>query len=177
VRGLTELHGGTVEASSGGRGSGSEFVVRLPVTQAPRAQPAQPALSGGEAGCKHRMLVVDDNADGADSMKVMLQFLGNEVRVAYDGMAAIEAAASFLPEVVLLDIGLPKLNGYEVARWIRRQSWGARTVLFAISGWGQQEDKRRAEEAGFDRHLTKPIDPAELMNLLASLQPDAGRLN
>jgi len=175
VRGLTELHGGTVEARSAGRGSGSEFIVRLPVTQAPRAQPGHAALSAREHGCRYRVLVVDDNTDGADSMKLLLESLDNEVRVAYDGIAAMEAAGSFSPDVVLLDIGLPKLNGYEVARWIRRQSWGARAVLFAVSGWGQQEDKRRAEEAGFDRHLTKPIDPAELIDLLAALRSDASR--
>jgi PAS domain S-box-containing protein len=175
VRGLTELHGGTVEARSDGRGCGSEFIVRLPVTQAPRAQPGHTALSRREGGCRYRVLVVDDNTDGADSMKLLLESLDNEVRVAYDGVAAMEAAESFSPDVVLLDIGLPKLNGYEVARWIRTQSWGTRAVLFAVSGWGQQEDKRRAEEAGFDRHLTKPIDPTELMNLLAALRSNASR--
>jgi CheY-like chemotaxis protein len=120
---------------------------------------------------KHRVLVVDDNIDGADTMKAMLESIGNEVQVAYDGIVAIEAAASFLPQVVLLDIGLPKLNGYEVAQRIRKQSWGARAVLIAVSGWGQQEDKARASAAGFDHHLTKPVDLEELIDLLAAVRP------
>jgi CheY-like chemotaxis protein len=120
---------------------------------------------------QHRVLVVDDNIDGADTMKAMLESIGNEVQVAYDGIVAIEAAAPFLPQVVLLDIGLPKLNGYEVAQRIRKQSWGARAVLIAVSGWGQQEDKARASAAGFDHHLTKPVDLEELIDLLAAVRP------
>jgi len=171
VRRLTELHGGTVEARSEGSGAGSEFVVRLPTVPAPAAQHAHARTSQHEPSAKYRVLVVDDNMDGADTMKAMLEFLGNEVQVAYDGVAAIETAASFLPQVVLLDIGLPKLNGYEVAQRIRKQSWGRRAVLIAVSGWGQQEDKARASAAGFDRHLTKPVDLDELIDLLAALRP------
>jgi PAS domain S-box-containing protein len=155
VRGLTELHGGTVEARSDGRGCGSEFIVRLPVTQAPRAQPGHTALSRREGGCRYRVLVVDDNTDGADSMKLLLESLDNEVRVAYDGIAAMEAAESFSPDVVLLDIGLPKLNGYEVARWIERKAGAGPCSLQRVgAARGQSAGPRR----GFDRHLTKPID-------------------
>jgi CheY-like chemotaxis protein len=171
VRRLTELHGGTVEARSPGSGSGSEFIVRLPTVPAPAGQHAHARTSQREPLPKYRVLVVDDNIDGADTMKAMLEFLGNEVQVAYDGVAAIEAAASFLPQVVLLDIGLPKLNGYEVAQRIRTQPWGTGATLIAVSGWGQQEDKARAGAAGFDHHLTKPVDLEELIDLLAAARP------
>jgi signal transduction histidine kinase/ActR/RegA family two-component response regulator len=171
VRRLTELHGGTVEARSAGSGAGSEFIVRLPTVPAPSRQHAQDRTTQREPSVQHRVLVVDDNIDGADTMKAMLESIGNEVQVAYDGIVAIEAAASFLPQVVLLDIGLPKLNGYEVAQRIRKQSWGARAVLIAVSGWGQQEDKARASAAGFDHHLTKPVDLEELIDLLAAVRP------
>jgi CheY-like chemotaxis protein len=153
------------------RSAGSEFIVRLPTVPAPSRQHAQDRTTQREPSVQHRVLVVDDNIDGADTMKAMLESIGNEVQVAYDGIVAIEAAASFLPQVVLLDIGLPKLNGYEVAQRIRKQSWGARAVLIAVSGWGQQEDKARASAAGFDHHLTKPVDLEELIDLLAAVRP------
>jgi signal transduction histidine kinase/ActR/RegA family two-component response regulator len=173
VRGLVELHGGRVEARSGGPGRGSEFVVRLPVVDAPLPHgPQQPAEGPREdGGRKRRILVVDDNRDAADSLALMLQMMGHETRTAYDGVAAVEAAAKFRPEVVVLDIGLPKRNGYEAARQIRRQGWGEALVLIALTGWGQEEDKRRALEAGFDHHLTKPVDAADLERLLALRRP------
>ncbi len=168
VKRLVEMHGGSVEAHSEGLGQGSEFVVRLPVAVAvagegPRGGAAEEA---GVASVKRRILVVDDNRDSADSLTLLLSMLGNEVHTAYDGQEAVEAAAAFQPEVVLLDIGLPKLNGYEAARRIREQAGGPHRVLIALTGWGQEEDRRRSKEAGFDHHLTKPVDFDDLKKLL-----------
>jgi PAS domain S-box-containing protein len=173
VRGLVELHGGKIEARSGGPGKGSEFIVRLPALEVPELQESrEPAkdtqISGGR---KRRILVVDDNRDAADSLAMMLQMMDHETCTAYDGLEATRAAATFRPEVVLLDIGLPKLNGYEAARHIRREPWGTGMALIALTGWGQEEDKRRALEAGFDHHLTKPVDAAALEKLLALIKP------
>ena len=114
-----------------------------------------------------RILVVDDNEDSADTLGMMLRLKGNEIRIAHDGIEAVEVAETFRPELVLLDIGLPKLNGYDVARRIRRQSWGRDTILVALTGWGQDEDKRRAQEAGFNYHFVKPMELAALERLLA----------
>ena len=119
---------------------------------------------------RRRILVVDDNQDAANTLTMMLRTLGHEVHTAYDGLEAVQAAASFRPDVVLLDIGLPKLNGYETARHIREQPSGQKVSLVALSGWGQEEDKRRAKEAGFDYHLTKPVETAALQKLLASVE-------
>ena len=113
---------------------------------------------------------MDDNRDGADSLAMLLRIMGNDIRTAYDGQQAVEAAGEFRPDVVLLDIGLPKLNGYEACRRIREQPWGKGVVLIALTGWGQEEDRRRSHEAGFDHHLVKPVDPDALMRLLAELQ-------
>ena len=120
-----------------------------------------------EAG--RRILVVDDNRDAADSLTMMLTMMGHDIQKAYDGLEAVQAAAAFRPDVVLLDIGLPKMNGYEAARHIREQPWGRPMTLIAVTGWGQEEDRRRALEAGCDEHLTKPVDPAALEKLLAVL--------
>src|SRR5262249_11514831 len=122
---------------------------------------------------QRRILAVDDNRDAADSLTLMLRIMGHETRTAYDGLEAVQAAAIFKPEVILLDIGLPKMNGYEAARHIRQQPWGKDVVLLAITGWGQEEDKRRALEAGFDHHLTKPVEGAALERLLALMNPVA----
>jgi PAS domain S-box-containing protein len=169
VRGLVEMHGGSVEARSEGMGKGSEFVVRLPVLAAPAAtaQPPRHADTAGRAGC--RILVVDDLRDAAESLALMLTVWGHETRIAHDGPAAVEAAAAFRPAVILLDIGLPLLNGYEVARRIRAQPWGEQMVIIALTGWGQEEDRRRALEGGCNHHLTKPVDPAVLAELLATI--------
>jgi signal transduction histidine kinase len=164
VRSRGELHGGRV----GGPGRGSEFTVRLPLLVGPagRAGSAGPAGAGGpRPGC--RVLVADDNEDAAQSLAMMLSVLGHEVRTAADGVAAVELGARFRPDVALLDIEMPRLNGYEAARQIRRQPWGERVTLVAFTGWGQDEDKRRAVAAGFDHHFTKPVDPAVLQKLLA----------
>jgi CheY-like chemotaxis protein len=173
VKGLVELHGGSVEARSEGPGKGSEFAVRLPVVDGTTA-PQTPQPAGGEkatARPRRRVLVVDDCRDAADSLAMLLRLAGHEVHAAHDGREAVESAGRFRPDVALLDIGMPKLNGYEVARHIRQQPWGRQVVLVAITGWGQEEDKRRAMEAGFDEHLTKPVAPAALEKLLALIAP------
>jgi signal transduction histidine kinase len=175
VQRLVELHGGRVEARSDGIGHGSEFVVHLPVST-PRAGDGLPAeLSGGavERGGR-RILVVDDNRDSADGLALLLELGGDEVRTAYDGLAALEAAAQFRPEAVLMDIGMPALNGYDAARRIREQPWGRDVVLIALTGWGQEEDRRLSLEAGFDVHLTKPVDHRALAKLLAGRLAGAG---
>lgn len=172
VKNLVEMHGGTVEASSAGIGKGSEFVVRLPAItdfqELPRYANVTPASKASVAG--RRILVVDDNLDSAESMSLLLEISGHDVRTAHDGVAAVETASSFRPEIVLLDIGLPKLNGYEAARKIRSEDWGKSMYLMALTGWGQDKDRQRSKEAGFDCHLVKPIDPVELMKRLADVE-------
>jgi CheY-like chemotaxis protein len=116
---------------------------------------------------------VDDNRDGADSVSEMLKLMGNDIRTAYDGQQGVDMAGEYRPDVVLLDIGLPKLNGYEACRRIREQPWDKKAVLIAVTGWGQDEDRLRSREAGFDRHLVKPVDPEDLMKVLAELKVGA----
>ena len=169
VERLVALHGGTISASSAGTGQGTEFVVRLPALGDGAAHDASgDAGDSPVPGSGLRVLVVDDNQDSADSLAMLLRLAGHEVRTAHDGAAAIGADASFLPDVVVLDIGLPKLNGYQVARRIREQR-GLRPVLIAMTGWGQREDRRRSSEAGFDHHMTKPIDFNTLKSVLAGV--------
>jgi PAS domain S-box-containing protein len=181
VKRLVEMHGGSVAASSDGPGKGSEFVVRLPIPVAHRAAAARltPDDRATPAPARYRVLVVDDNNDAATSLSMLLNMLGYEMRTAFDGMAGLEAAAAFRPDFVLLDIGMPKLNGCEVARRIRAQPWGKEPVLIAVTGWGQAEDKQRIIEAGFDHHLVKPVDPTALASLLALLvrEREAPRAN
>jgi PAS domain S-box-containing protein len=170
VRRLVEMHGGTVAAHSDGPGLGSEFVVRLPVAARPAERTAAEEPHGRREGATgRRVLVVDDNCDSALSLALLLQLTGNEVHTAHDGEAAVAAASELRPDVILLDIGMPKLNGYDAARRIREQAWAADVILVAITGWGQEEDRRRSSEAGFDHHLVKPIDLDALHALLASL--------
>lgn len=163
---LVAMHGGAVEASSEGPGRGSRFVVRLPA-QAAAEVPATPATdaAAGE-GKGRRILIVDDNQDSAGSLAMLLQMSGNTVREAYDGPEAIDAAREFRPEVLLLDIGLPTLDGYEVCRRIREEPWGRDTLVIALSGWGQPEDRRKSEAAGFDHHMVKPVRHDQLAELL-----------
>jgi signal transduction histidine kinase/CheY-like chemotaxis protein len=171
VQRLVELHGGRVEAHSDGPGTGSEFVVRLPTMLPPaRGQQADDG-DGARAGgpCRHRILVVDDNRDGADSLALMLGIMGHDTRTAYDGLEAVAAAGEFRPAVVLLDLGLPRLNGYEACRRIRALPGGEGVVLIAQTGWGQDDDKARSKEAGFNFHIVKPVDPSALEKLLAGL--------
>lgn len=174
VQRLVELHGGRVEAFSEGVGKGSEFVVRLPVfdegmvdAECPASTEAMPAI----ATITHRVLVVDDNVDAADSLGMILRLNGHQVAIAHDGPGALAAAESFQPEAVLLDIGLPVLDGYEVARRLRRSDAGAGLLLVAVSGYGQEEDRLRSREAGFDHHLTKPVAFADLEDVLRTLRP------
>jgi CheY-like chemotaxis protein len=170
VQRLVEMHGGSVEARSDGPGTGSEFLVSLPLAEHARGQ-RPPAAAGGDQAVPsppaRRILIVDDNADAADSLAVLLRMMGNEVYTAHDGLEAVGAAAAFQPDVVLLDIGLPKLSGYEVARRIREQARGSDVVLIAVTGWGQEDDRRRSREAGFDHHMTKPVEFGALQRLLA----------
>jgi PAS domain S-box-containing protein len=172
VKGLVEMHGGTVEAASPGPGKGSTFTVRLPVVEVPAASsPGVPAEGRpGSAGSTRRILVVDDSRDSAHSMALMLQLLGNEVRTARDGIEAVEVAEQFRPQVVLMDIGMPKLNGYEATRRIRAQPWGRDIAVIALTGWGQEVDRGKAKEAGCDGHLVKPIALPDLEKLLTELQ-------
>jgi PAS domain S-box-containing protein len=173
---LVEMHGGSVEARSDGPGKGSEFIVRLPMAGDLQRKGPQGTAGGEELAAPpaQRILVVDDNRDAADSLGMLLRMMGNEVHTAHDGLEAVGAVATFQPDVVLLDLGLPKLNGYEVARRIREQEGGADILLVALTGWGQEEDRRRSREAGFDRHMTKPVEFDTLRKLLAKHRP-AGR--
>jgi len=172
VRGMVDMHGGAVEAHSDGPGCGSEFVVRLPVLadSASMAEPPNERIGLRPAFVGRRVLVVDDNADSAASMSMLLNCMGHETATANDGLAAFATAEAFRPEVVLLDIGLPKLNGYATAERIRQQPWGRSILLVALTGWGHEDARRRAAEAGFDLHMVKPIEPAALEHLLAQLQ-------
>ena len=167
VRRLVELHGGRVEARSDGLGRGSEFIVHLPVMRPASEVAARADAVDAAPGPRLTILVVDDNRDAAHSLATLLDVMGHVTHTAHDGIAAVRAAASVGPDIVLLDIGLPGLNGYEVARAIRAEPWGRRMLLLALTGWGQDTDKRKSQEAGFDHHLVKPVDPAALAGLLA----------
>jgi len=170
VKRLVEMHDGTVEARSEGPGRGSEFVVRLPVvTETMKAAHQATAAAKKRAAVARRILVVDDNADSAESLTMLLQVSGHETHTAHDGLEAVAAAERFRPEVVLLDIGLPILNGYDAARRIREQPWGKDMVLVALTGWGQEEDRRKSKDAGFDLHMVKPVDLNVLTERLAAL--------
>jgi signal transduction histidine kinase len=171
VKSLVEMHGGTVEVHSDGAGRGSEFVLRLPVMNKTAKSRSNRRVSQTSPATPRRILVVDDNRDAADSLARLLEHSGHCTRIAHDGAEALETAASFRPDVILLDIGMPKLNGYQVAQQIRQQPWGRSTVLIAVTGWGQQEDRSKSERAGFDGHFVKPVDYAALTKLLARLLP------
>jgi CheY-like chemotaxis protein len=170
------MHAGRIEAHSAGPGKGSRFSVHLPLKPPVQgeqvAAPAREEQSATQAPPR-RVLVVDDNQDAAESLALYLGMFGHEVRLAFDGLAAVEAAEQFRPHVALVDIGLPKLNGYDTARRIRAEPWGKNMMLVAVTGWGQDDDVRRAAEAGFDKHLTKPVDPQALAELVAQFSPDA----
>jgi signal transduction histidine kinase len=171
VRQLTEMHDGTVEAFSEGPGRGSEFVVRLPLLPEDVAEPDQGtcAVEPSAPSAPRRILVVDDNRDSAESLATLLRLIGNEVRTAHDGRQALEVAAEYRPDMVLLDIGLPVLNGYEVARRLRTEPGYGRPMLVALTGYGSEEDRHRSQSSGFDHHMVKPVDFGALQTLLASL--------
>jgi PAS domain S-box-containing protein len=170
VERLTAMHGGSVEVESAGRGQGSEFIVRIPVLNEVRQCSAEGA-TGPEvvAGSQRRILVVDDNRDAAETLGMMLKLMGNEIRTANDGLAAVEVAEAFRPEMILMDIGLPKLSGYDACRRIRSQAWSEGMVIVPITGWGQEDDRRHSQEAGFDYHLVKPVNFDKLAKLLAQV--------
>ena len=167
VKRLTEMHGGSIEARSAGEGQGSEFIVRLPILSKP-AVSSQPE-NAVEKSPERRILIVDDNRDSADSLAMLLEITGNKTYMAHDGAEALEAVEKYRPEVVLLDIGLPTLDGHEVCRRVRQQPWGKDIIVIALTGWGQEDDRRKSEEAGFNGHLVKPVDYDKLLELLSSL--------
>jgi CheY-like chemotaxis protein len=164
------MHGGTVQAHSAGLGHGSEFVIRLPLsirkqqTMTPEDEP------DAEKSSRKKLLVVDDNPDAAKSLAMLLRLSGHEVQMVHSGQAAIETATAYLPDVIFLDIGMPGMDGYEVARAIRKNPELSKIVLAALTGWGQEEDRRRTAEAGFDHHLVKPIEPQLLESLLGDFE-------
>jgi PAS domain S-box-containing protein len=169
VKGVVEMHGGTIEARSEGEGRGSEFIVRLPLGLSAIQKVEPPAADAPvRSSSRRRILVADDNVDSAESLRELLEWLGNDVKTANDGLQAVVMAETFRPHVILLDIGMPKLNGHETCLRIREQPWGKNAILVAMTGWGQDEDKRRSQEAGFDHHLVKPVDPGALEKLWAS---------
>jgi CheY-like chemotaxis protein len=170
VNRLVELHGGAVEVFSEGPSCGTEFVVRLPVlAHAGDVQPVTTPLAKVLLPGSRRILVVDDDIDSAWSLASLLQVCGHEVvYVAHDGIEAVDAAEHHRPDVVLMDIGMPRMDGYEAARQIRAQPWGATMTLIAVSGWGQEDDRQKSNEAGFDAHLVKPAEYAALETLMSS---------
>ena len=172
VKQLVGMHGGSIEARSEGAGKGAEFTVRVPIVPALQAPSASAEERIEETPARCRILVADDNCDAAESMGMMLQMMGNEVRTVYDGLQALEVADEFRPHLVLLDIGMPLLNGYETAQRIRERAWGREMRLVAITGWGQDGDKRLAVQAGFDRHFTKPVHPSEVIKLIAEFRKE-----
>ncbi len=168
VRRLVELHGGTITAQSEGPGKGSAFTVRLPIAAGRHSRAGRVDATGPSTLCKKRILVVDDNEDSVSTLSLLLRIKGNEVRTACDGQEAVEVAATFRPEIILMDVGMPKLNGYDATRQIRGMPWGKDVFIVALSGWGQAQDRERATEAGCSAHLTKPVDFTALEHLLAS---------
>jgi PAS domain S-box-containing protein len=168
VKTLVDMHGGTVTARSEGLGRGSEFEVRLPtLSEPPRAQ-APATVVEPTPQVRRRILIVDDNEDGAESLAMLLEVGGHEIHIVHDGPEAIATAERLRPDVVLLDIGLPRLNGYEVCRRLRQAPWGRDLTVVALTGWGQEEDRQRSREAGFDAHLVKPVDYDQLEKLVAA---------
>jgi CheY-like chemotaxis protein len=169
AKAIVELHDGGVEANSAGLGKGSEFVIRLPAVRTESEHQFKVVQSEHHSSKSCRILVADDNRDSALSLALMLKILGNDTQTAHDGLEALRVAEIFRPDVVFLDIGMPKLNGYETARKLRALPWGNEVKLVALTGWGQDSDRIRSQEAGFDWHLVKPVDPVALEQLLSAL--------
>ncbi len=178
VRRIVEIHGGVVEARSEGPGKGSEFLIRLPesIVATAAVEEKREGNRAARSATRRRVLVADDNYDAAESMSLMLEIAGHEVVTAHDGLEALELAETFRPEVAFLDLGMPRLNGCETARQIRQEAWGKNVLLVALTGWGQEEDKRRSKESGFDVHLVKPVDPQAMAKILAD-RDGPGSLN
>jgi CheY-like chemotaxis protein len=170
VKNLVEMHGGHVEAHSAGLGRGSEFVVRLPLMAPLAAQVAAPHEGQTAKSTGHRLLVVDDNRDAALSLAMLLRLQGHEVQAAHDGRTALELATTFRPDVIFLDLGMPGMDGFEVARQVRKLPGLEKTILAALTGWGQNEDRRKTAEAGFNYHLVKPPEMKTIASLLADLK-------
>jgi CheY-like chemotaxis protein len=177
VKGLVALHGGRVEVRSEGLGRGSEFIVHLPhQVLAPRIQDVEEPRHGAanaNAVRRGRVLVADDNRDAAESLGLVLRCMGYEVSIAYGGAEALEIGARDRPRAAIIDIGMPGMSGHEVARRMRREAWGRKAILIALTGWGQETDKQAALAAGFDDHLTKPVDPDDVEAVLTQLLGDA----
>lgn len=167
---LVEMHGGKVEAHSDGDGAGSEFVVRFPLPVLPLREAGITQQTPSAPNGRRRILVADDNEDSASAMAMMLKLMGYEVSTASDGPEAIQRAEAFRPALILLDIGMPGMNGYDACRHIRQQPGGEEIVIAGLTGWGQEEDKRRSRDAGFNYHLVKPVAPADLEKLLAAVE-------
>jgi len=177
VKGLVALHGGHVEGFSAGPGKGSEFVIYLPqsvVVPGTRESTAAPPHRRQAKDAAIKILVADDNRDAADSLALLLEMNGHEVAVAHSGEEALRIARQQLPHAMILDIGMPDVTGYEVARRVRAESWGSDVLLIAATGWGQKEDKDRASSAGFDCHMTKPADPDAIEGLLQEFVSSRG---
>jgi two-component system, chemotaxis family, CheB/CheR fusion protein len=166
VKGLVELHGGRIEARSAGLNQGSEFVVTLPRAMVVEGDESRAADTNGSAAVAKKVLIVDDHSDGADMLKVLLSQAGHDVHVAHSGLEAFDLARQLRPQIVLMDISMPGMNGYEAAERIRREAWGQQIKLVAMTGWGNEEDRRRAMTAGFDVHMTKPVDPEALRQFI-----------
>ncbi len=171
VKKLVEMHDGSVHVFSAGLGRGSEFVVRLPqVPIGSAGRETRPPDAAHSSRNAHRILVADDNVDAADGLKLLLELNGDQVRVAYEGVSALSVAREFQPHIALLDVGMPRMDGYEIARRLKEDSETRDTILIAVTGWGQAEDRRRSKEAGFDYHLVKPVEPAALERLVETIK-------
>jgi CheY-like chemotaxis protein len=169
ARELIGLHGGSITAYSAGAGQGSEFIVWLPAAAAPSARAPAAAETAPAPSSPRRVLVADDNQDAGNSLAALLRALGHEVHIARDGLEAIAAAEAHRPHFILMDIGMPKLNGYDACKRIREHAWGRDIVIAALTGWGQDSDRLRSQEAGFSQHLTKPVDFSVLRQLIDTL--------
>ncbi len=173
ARALVGMHDGRIYAQSEGAGRGTEFIVELPLVEAHDAAPAPRPDKAASSGVQRRILVVDDNEDAAGTLAMLLRLSGHEVRAVFSGRAALEAGEQFQPHIILTDLGMPGMSGIEVAKAVRQRDWGRNISLVAVSGWGQEEDKRTTREAGFDHHLVKPVEAADLLRLLEQLQPES----
>jgi CheY-like chemotaxis protein/two-component sensor histidine kinase len=181
VKGLVEMHGGTVEAYSAGLGCGSRFTIRLPASAVSIGNVADSGSAGAKSvpppRHRSRILLADDNHDAVDSLALVLKMAGYEVYATHSGLEAMDVGARMRPDVFILDIGMPEISGYELASRIRQEPWGGNALLIALTGWGQLQDQERSREAGFDHHLTKPVDPDQLERLLHDFaSPPADRL-